>query len=112
MMKYLLTLLLLFILVSCTHAPLPSNYVITGKVITNLQQEGLPDHILKKLESIKGEMKRGEDDFVALLKNTIGTEDTDRYKAIILANAYTDKFITEPVPDPGIIQGDPPLPGH
>ena len=60
---------------------------ITERSLEKLESEGVPDDLLEKLESIKDYEVTVEEDFVDMLKATIGEEQTDRFKSLILKHA-------------------------
>jgi len=65
------------------HGLILASFKITESSLENLKSEGLPEEILKKLESIKGERFIGEKDFLDIISETIGEQQTDTYKLIL-----------------------------
>ena len=58
---------------------------MTGRIASGRH----PDHVLEMLKEVEGQEVRGEDEFLAILKNTIGEEQTVQYKSLILKHATT-----------------------
>jgi hypothetical protein len=71
-------------------AYIPPPYIIfkiTEQSLENLKQEGVPDDVLKKLQSLKYKEFIGEEKFLDTLKGTIGNEQTVEFKSLILKHA-------------------------
>jgi hypothetical protein len=47
-----------------------------------------PNDVLEKLQSIKDQEVTQEEEFLGILKTTIGEEQTVKYKSLILKHAY------------------------
>jgi murein DD-endopeptidase MepM/ murein hydrolase activator NlpD len=60
---------------------------ITEQSLENLKSEGVPDDVLEKLQSLKNRAFIGEKNFLDKLKETIGDEQTVRFKSSILKHA-------------------------
>lgn len=76
----------------------PVHFKITERTFENLKSEGFPDDVLEKLESIKNQEPIGEEEFVGILKTTIGDEQTEKFKSLILEHTKverTDKTLEE-----------------
>ncbi|MBM3237892.1 hypothetical protein FJZ31_16510 [Candidatus Poribacteria bacterium] len=58
--------------------------------LENLKSEGVPDDVLKKIESIKDQRFTEEKKFVNILNTNIGEEQTAKFKSLILKHANID----------------------
>ena len=59
--------------------------------LSNLRSEGVPDDVLTKLQAIQNKEFLSESRFLSKLEETIGTEQTNQYKSLILKSAaYPD----------------------
>ncbi len=85
----------------------PPRFEITDLSLENLKSEGVPEDVLKNLESIKNQrvvvgseedVAQGEEAFVELLKTAIGEEQTAALKFTILKHALHENILT---PSPG-----------
>ncbi len=65
----------------------PVSFIITEQSLTNMKSEGVPDDVLAKLESIKNREVICEANFQRLLNDTIGEEQTVKFKSVILKHA-------------------------
>ncbi len=63
------------------------SFNMTGQSLENLKSEGVPDDVLEKLESIKNQEVTGEEEFVGILKTTIGEQQTVRFKSLFSKHA-------------------------
>ena len=63
------------------------SFKITDKTLKSLKRESVPDDVLNKLEGIKDHTVTGDQEFVELLRATIGDEQTDTYRSVILEHA-------------------------
>ncbi len=64
-----------------------AGFKITEQSLENLKTEGVPDDVLKKLQILKNQKVTGEEEFLGVLRGTIGDEQTDRFKSLILKHA-------------------------
>src|SRR5262249_6304647 len=71
------------------------SFIITKQSLTNMKSEGVPDEVLAKQESIKNREVIGEENFQRLLNDTIGEEQTVKFKKVILKHAATANFFAE-----------------
>jgi hypothetical protein len=82
--------ILTFIVVLSTNSVMAqekeTGYKITDQSIKDLKSEGVPDNILGKLQSIKNQEFAREKDFLDKIKETIGNEQADKFKSLILRN--------------------------
>ncbi|MCI0553936.1 MAG: hypothetical protein L0287_23560 [Anaerolineae bacterium] len=58
------------------HFKSGASFKITEQSLTSLKTEGVPDNVLEKLQGMKNQEVKGEKQFLALLKQTIGDERT------------------------------------
>lgn len=58
-------------------------YKITGESISKLEKEDVPAEILGPLDTLKGKLFRGEDDFKEAIEEIIGEKKTKKFLAII-----------------------------
>jgi hypothetical protein len=66
-----------------------TNFKITQGALNVLRElERVPDNVLKALEIIKNQTIIGKNEFLTLLYATIGVEQTDKYKSLILKHAF------------------------
>jgi rod shape-determining protein MreC len=63
---------------------------ITDRALIKLQEAGVPADLLTILEDVKDLLYVSQDSFIRALETTIGTEQTDWYKATIVENTYAD----------------------
>ena len=68
-----------------------TSYRITEDSIKTLKAEGVSDYVLRKLEIIKEQTVTGEENFLHILKATIGGQETVIYKPMILKNSQNLK---------------------
>jgi phage tail sheath protein FI len=71
-----------------------ASFKLTEQSLENLKSEGVPDNVLEKLRSLKsyetGEYEiTGEEEFLSILRTTIGDEQTIRFKLLILKHTKT-----------------------
>lgn len=59
-------------------------YMITDDTLQNLPSEGIPPNILQQLEGLQNQGFYGKEEFLDALKTTIGEQQTDTYKDLIL----------------------------
>ena len=71
-----------------------ANFKITEQSLENLESEKVPDDVLEKLKSIKNQEFTKEEEFVGLLKTTIGEEQLVQFKSVILKHAAEKDFIS------------------
>ena len=71
-----------------TVGPKSPSYNITEQLLENVKAEGIPNDILEKLQNIKGQEVTQEEEFLGVLKTTIGEEQTVKHKSLILKHAY------------------------
>lgn len=64
-----------------------SRFEITEQSLTNLKTEGVPDDVLENLKGLKNQERKDKEQFLALLKTTIGDEHTDKSNALIMKYA-------------------------
>jgi len=57
---------------------------ITESSLEGMKSEGLPDDVLTNLQDLKNKEVTGEEVFLGVLRETIGDEQTDRFKLLIL----------------------------
>lgn len=81
----------------------PLSLKITEQSLENLKPEGVPDDVLKKLKSIENQEIIGKEKFVGTLKTTIGDEQTEEFKSLILERA-NKSLILERAKDPPKLQ--------
>ena len=65
------------------------SFKITEQSLESLKSESVPDDVLEKLQSLKNKEFTGEENFLGILKKTIGDEKTVRFKSLILKHAFT-----------------------
>ncbi len=65
-------------------------FTITEQCLEKLKAENVPDEILKKLESLKDQNTLGEEEFLGILKKTIGDEQSVKFKSLIVKLAKYD----------------------
>ncbi len=63
------------------------SFRITQQSLEHLRSEDVPDDVLGKLKSLKNQEVTGKEKFLHKLKETIGEEQTDRFKSSILKHA-------------------------
>lgn len=68
-------------------------FEITDGSLTKLKADGVPDDVLDKLKTIKGQPVVGEGRFITLLENTIGVDKTFELKSKILKYAEKPPLI-------------------
>jgi len=68
------------------------NFKLTKGSLAELQEEDIPEDILKKLETLKNREYATEETFVGALEATIGKEKSEQYKAAILPYAAEENF--------------------
>ncbi len=71
---------------------LKASLKITEQSLENLKSEGVLDDVLEKLQSLKNQEFIGEKDFLVKLEETIGAEQTVRFKSSILKHALKETF--------------------
>lgn len=64
-----------------------ASFKITEQVLTGLKTEDVPADVLEKLRPIENQQVKDKEQFSALLKTTIGTEQTVKFEALILEYA-------------------------
>lgn len=64
-----------------------ASFKITEQVLTSLKAEGVPGDVLEKLQPIKNQEVKGKEQFLALLKTTVGSEQTVKFESLILEYA-------------------------
>ncbi|MEO0250035.1 MAG: sugar transferase, partial [candidate division WOR-3 bacterium] len=64
-----------------------TSYKVTETALSDLRSYGVPEHILKGLESLKNRSVMGERKFLDLLKVVIGEEQTEKYHSVIMRYA-------------------------
>jgi pyruvate formate-lyase/glycerol dehydratase family glycyl radical enzyme len=74
-----------------------SSFKITESSLNNLKKEGIPNEVLKKLESMKNLEPMGEKEFVDNLEKAIGRQQTIRLKSLIAE--YANLFDEEMIPN-------------
>jgi hypothetical protein len=67
-----------------------ASFKITEQSLEKLKSEGVPDDVVEKLESIKNQESTAEEEFIGVLKTTVGEEQTVRFKSLILKHALED----------------------
>ncbi|MBC8461724.1 MAG: TonB-dependent receptor [Deltaproteobacteria bacterium] len=76
-----------------------ASFKITEQSLENLKSESVPDDVLKKLQSLKNQEVIGEEKFLGILKETIGGEQTVRFKSLILKHAQKVQETAQPEPE-------------
>jgi hypothetical protein len=71
-------------------------FKITEQSLENLKSEGVPDDVLEKLQSLKNQEFIGEENFLDKLEETIGDEQTVKFKSSILKHAESRFLINPP----------------
>jgi uncharacterized membrane protein YphA (DoxX/SURF4 family) len=71
-----------------TVGPKSPSFKITEQSVENVKAAGVPNDVLEKLQSIKDQEVTQEEEFLGILKTTIGEEQTVKYKSLILKHAY------------------------
>lgn len=66
------------------------SYGITEGTLKSLESEGVPDDVLKKLETRKKDEPTEEDEFLEILSETIGERNTQKFKSLILRYAKSE----------------------
>ena len=66
-----------------THVREATDYIITDQTLVTLKAEAIPDDVLLKLASLKGQEFIGAEAFLAALKNAIGDQQTVSYQEAI-----------------------------
>jgi hypothetical protein len=70
-----------------------ASFKLTEKTLDNLKSEELPDYVTNKLKrALKDHEVTGAKEFLGKLKSTIGKEQTDTHKALILKHAASFKL--------------------
>lgn len=64
-----------------------ASYEITNTCLENLKSKEVPDDVLYKLKSIKKKEYEEEENFLEALNKTIGDEQTEKYKSLLLEHA-------------------------
>ena len=67
-----------------------TRFTLTDQSLETLRQEGLPNNILEKLETIKGQKFETEDEFLKAVRQAIGNDQAGRYIEPILQQAADD----------------------
>ncbi len=64
-----------------------TSFILTERSLDDLQKEGLPVEIMKKLGSLKGKRFATEEEFLAAVRQEIGNDQTVNYKKQIMQHA-------------------------
>lgn len=64
-----------------------ASFILTEQSLDDLRKEGIPNEILKKLESLKDKKFTSEDEFLAAVRQEIGNDQTVNYKKQIVQHA-------------------------
>jgi uncharacterized membrane protein YfcA len=64
-----------------------ASFKVTEQVLTSLKTEGIPDDVLEKLQSVKNQQVNDKEQFLALLKTTVGDEQAVKFESLILEYA-------------------------
>lgn len=83
--------------ISESAAQAANSFAVTDKTIEALKSAGVPTSVLTRLESspIKGREIEGEKNFLEVVSNAIGKEDTETYKGVILSHTRGYLVVTE-----------------
>ena len=68
-----------------------SSFKITKQSLENLKSEGVPDGVLKELQSLKNRKITGKEAFLDILREKIGDEQTGNFDELILKHAKTNQ---------------------
>lgn len=66
-------------------------FKLTDQSLKELEDENIPKEITALLKNLENKIYTSEEQFVNALKNTIGEEDTDKYKSLILIYARSSE---------------------
>ena len=77
-----------------------ASFKITEQSLENLKSENVPDDVLEKSQSLKNQEFTGEEQFLDVLKRTVGDEQTVRFKSLILKHASETLVDLKPKDDP------------
>ncbi|MDT7689090.1 MAG: hypothetical protein QOE46_1849 [Acidobacteriota bacterium] len=61
-----------------------ATYKITSHSLDEMRMAGLPDGVLRELESLRSQEVRGRKEFLIVLRQTIGHEETARHEKVLL----------------------------
>ncbi|MBN2634443.1 MAG: hypothetical protein JXR66_12850 [Bacteroidales bacterium] len=67
-----------------------SGYTITERSVANMERAGIPENTLSLLDNMEGVRYESRQIFTDRLSETMGTENLQRYKSLILRNAESD----------------------
>ena len=75
--------------------PLAAGYKISPQVLAKLKDEGVPTAVVEKLQPLVGQDLAKESNFLDAVTEQLGEEETNKYQALLLKDAYTHDLLVQ-----------------
>jgi len=75
--------------------PLAAGFKISPQVLAKLKNEGVPAAVAEKLQPLVGQDLAKESNFLEAVTEQLGEEETNKYQALLLKDAYTHDLLVQ-----------------